>query len=110
DGNRLTTDRLDELVGVSSLRGWHVATCGPTSLIGLVAGAAGRLGAGHIETEAFDIRSGIGPDLSRPIDDAIQGRRGAAGTSSGQTQPAGPVMTTVDPPPENRKPASTSSH
>jgi hypothetical protein len=89
------------------MQGWHVATCGPTGLINMVAGVAGRLGAGHVETEAFDIRSGVGPDLSRPIDDAV-GRR--FGRIDAGAQPAGPAIDSEDPPPENRKPVSASTH
>ena len=77
EGRRFSPDRLAELVADNGNAGLfagpdgkpltdaHVAVCGPAGLVGDVASAARRLGAGHVETEAFDIRSGIGPDLSR---------------------------------------------
>jgi predicted ferric reductase len=70
-GDRFSTDRLAELVDGASLKGVHTAVCGPAGLVSDAAAAARRLGAGHVETEAFDFRSGIGPDLSRPIDEML---------------------------------------
>ncbi len=72
EGNRFSADYLAQVVDGRSLQGAHVAACGPTGLINTAASAARRLGADHVETEAFDIRSGIGPDLSRPIDEAVR--------------------------------------
>lgn len=68
-GRRFTADRLMEVVG--DLSGAHVAVCGPTGLVTTVSAAARNLGATHVETEGFDIRSGIGPDLSRQIESLI---------------------------------------
>lgn len=63
---------LGELAGGESLRGAHVAVCGPASLVVDVATAAHRAGAAEVETEDFDIRSGVGPDLSQTIDDLVR--------------------------------------
>jgi len=65
-GRRLDADLLRELVG-GDLTGAHVAVCGPKGLVSMVERTAGSLGANHVESEDFDIRSGIGPDLSRDL-------------------------------------------
>ncbi len=64
-GRRLDRSMLAEHFGPRGLNGYHVAVCGPASLVATVTAAARSLGAGDIETEHFDIRSGFGPDLSR---------------------------------------------
>ena len=71
EGTRFSEPCLRELLAGRSLDGAHVAACGPSGLVNAAARAARRLGAGHVETEAFDIRSGIGPDLSKPIDEMV---------------------------------------
>ena len=76
EGVRFSGEYLADLVGGASLADTHVVVCGPAGLVNDAAAAAQRLGAGHVDTEAFDIRSGIGPDLSQPIDDAIRSRFG----------------------------------
>ena len=53
------------------LKGAHVATCGPKPLTDCVIRAAWDLGARHVEHEGFDFRSGIGPDISREIDELL---------------------------------------
>jgi len=68
-GRRFSAERLAELT--TSLRGTHVAVCGPASLVAAASSAARTLGAPHIETELFDIRGGFGPDLSRTFDELI---------------------------------------
>jgi predicted ferric reductase len=68
DGRRLDADLLQALAG-GDLSGAHVATCGPKSLVAMVERTAGRLGAAAIHSEDFDIRSGLGPDLSRHVAD-----------------------------------------
>jgi predicted ferric reductase len=61
EGTRLGVGDLDVAAGA------HVALCGPSSLVRTMAAAARRSGARHVEHEEFDIRSGIGPDLSREL-------------------------------------------
>ena len=65
EGRRFSAERLADLVGAERMGGAHVAVCGPAGLVASARTAAYRLGAGHVETESFDLRSGIGPDLSR---------------------------------------------
>lgn len=74
EGRRLDSTLLRDLVG-GDLTGAHVAACGPAGLVATVERTARRLGARQIESEAFDIRSGIGPDLSRDIAGWISGLR-----------------------------------
>ena len=74
EGNRLTKANLAEVVGGPGLEGAHVAICGPQGLVADMSNAARAAGAAHIEHEDFDIRSGLGPDLSQPIDDLISAR------------------------------------
>lgn len=73
-GRRLDAALFRELVG-GDLTGAHVAACGPAALVATVERTARRLGADGIESEDFDIRSGIGPDLSRSIADWAGGLR-----------------------------------
>ena len=68
-GRRFSEDGLRDIAG--TLDGAHVAVCGPAGLVASARAAAERLGADEVETEEFDIRSGIGPDLSRDIEDLI---------------------------------------
>jgi predicted ferric reductase len=72
DGRFDPSTSLARLTDDGSLRGAHVAVCGPSSLVVAVAEAAHRAGAADVETEDFDIRSGVGPDLSRAIDDLVR--------------------------------------
>ena len=64
---RLTADRLAALFP-DGLAGAHVAMCGPAGLIADMGAAARSLGADHVETEDFDIRQGVGPDLSMDVE------------------------------------------
>ena len=78
-GRRFTKDGLRELVGDADMRRAHVAVCGPLGFVGSARDAAMALGARHVETEAFDIRGGIGPDLSVTVDELIaEARRSGA--------------------------------
>jgi hypothetical protein len=45
--------------------------CGPDALINDMTRTVRSLGARHVHVEAFDIRTGIGPDLSREVDQLI---------------------------------------
>ena len=73
---------LAELAG-GSVAGAHVAVCGPAGLVADVARAASRGGAAEVETEDFDIRSGVGPDLSQAIDDLMRRSADTARTDDG---------------------------
>ncbi|MGA8046883.1 MAG: ferric reductase-like transmembrane domain-containing protein [Dermatophilaceae bacterium] len=66
DGHRLDAELFESLVG-GDLTGAHVAACGPKGLVAMVERTARRLGARAVESEDFDIRSGLGPDLSRQV-------------------------------------------
>ena len=66
-GERCDASMLDTLLGERSLADAHVAVCGPRGLLETVVHAARLRVAERVETEAFDFRSGVGPDLSRPI-------------------------------------------
>jgi len=70
EGARLTKESLAGYLK-GDLHGRHVAVCGPKGLVATVSDAARAGGAAHLETEDFDIRSGVGPDLSEPIDQVI---------------------------------------
>ncbi|MCB0989859.1 MAG: ferredoxin reductase family protein [Acidimicrobiales bacterium] len=61
---RLDSEVLAGMVG-GSLEGTHVAVCGPQGLIDTVESTAHTMGAASIATEDFDIRSGVGPEVSR---------------------------------------------
>ena len=75
EGHRLQPHDLERIFGVDGLRNAHVVMCGPTSLIKAMRPAVRSLGARHVEVEGFDIRTGIGPDLSREIDRLVRNRR-----------------------------------
>lgn len=72
-GRRLTDDGLADVAGPAGMQGAHVAVCGPVALVDDVRAAARSLGATHVETEGFDIRSGFGPDLSEDVDRLVGG-------------------------------------
>jgi predicted ferric reductase len=71
EGSRLRPDDLRDVFGPNGLRGAHVAMCGPDALINDMTRTVRSLGARHVHVEAFDIRTGIGPDLSREVDQLI---------------------------------------
>lgn len=73
EGHRFDQAAFFELVG-DSLRGGHAAICGPASLVSVASRACRSLGVRDIETEAFDIRSGFGPDLSTTVEELLPGR------------------------------------
>jgi len=68
-GQRMSPDSLRE--HVDSLRGVHVALCGPDSMVRQMEQAARSLGASDIHYEEFDIRSGVGPERSIQIEHAV---------------------------------------
>lgn len=78
-GQRLDAEALDQLD--IDIRGAHVALCGPSGLVRTLAAAAHARGARRVEHEEFDIRSGIGPDLSSEISAAVRSIRTGNPTS-----------------------------
>lgn len=75
EGNRLDGDALRNHHGPDGLRGAHVVMCGPGTLVRAMRREARALGARDIHVEDFDIRSGVGPDLSRELDEMVRHRR-----------------------------------
>lgn len=71
EGCRLCAADLQGIFGPDGLRGAHVVMCGPDALVRDMSAAVRRLGAGRIHVEAFDIRTGVAPDLSREVDDIV---------------------------------------
>jgi len=74
EGNRLDGDVLRGVFGEDGLRGAHVVMCGPDSLVRALTREVRSLGARHVHVEGFDIRTGVGPDLSREIDEFLHHR------------------------------------
>lgn len=72
ENNRLQRDHIEHAFGNKSLRESHVVMCGPDSLIRAMRPVVRSLGSRHIHVEAFDIRTGVGPDLSRHIDQLLR--------------------------------------
>ncbi len=68
ENNRLTPALLEREFATSGLVDAHVAMCGPDSLLRTMIPTVRLLGAQHVHVEAFDIRTGVGPDVSREID------------------------------------------
>lgn len=64
---RLTREIVERTLGRDGLRDAHVVICGPDAFAGLAHGWASSLGARKVERESFDIRAGLGPDLSLPL-------------------------------------------
>ena len=79
-GRRLTPERLAALVAGVDLAGAHIAICGPLGLVASTRSAVLALGARHVETEGFDIRSGLGPDLSVTVEELLVRSRAAVAT------------------------------
>jgi predicted ferric reductase len=75
EGTRLDGGALVHEFGDSGLENSHIVMCGPDSLLRTMKRAANGLGARHIHVEEFDIRAGVGPDLSREVDEVVRYRR-----------------------------------
>jgi predicted ferric reductase len=67
EGNRLSAERLEAVFGADGLRQAHVVVCGPDEYAVAAQSWVSALGGGTAERESFDIRSGLGPDLSAPL-------------------------------------------
>jgi predicted ferric reductase len=70
--NRLQPDHVISAIGGSRLQDAHIVMCGPDSLVKSMKSGLRRHGARHMHVEGFDIRSGVGPDLSRQLDDIVR--------------------------------------
>lgn len=75
EGSRLTGADITRTFGEGGLHSAHVVMCGPQSLVKAMRRAVRDLGAHHVHVEAFDIRSGFGPDLSCDVDRLLRERR-----------------------------------
>lgn len=75
EDTRLNAEHLISEFGDDGLRHSHVVMCGPDALIRDMTKAVRSLGAGHVHVEKFDIRTGIGPDLSREVDALVLSAR-----------------------------------
>ncbi len=69
-GNRLTPAMFREHLP-GDPRSTHVAMCGPSGLVDDMATVARAAGIRDVETEDFEIRKGLGPDLSMEVDELI---------------------------------------
>lgn len=69
EGTRLCGDDIEAALGAEQLRDAHVVMCGPDSLIRGMRRVFGTFGVNHVHVEGFDIRTGVGPDLSREWDE-----------------------------------------
>ena len=68
EGNRLRREDIAAISRGGDLSHSHVVMCGPNPLITDMRSAVRSMGVRHVHVEAFDIRTGVGPDLSREID------------------------------------------
>jgi len=75
EGTRLTDADLIATFGEDGLRDSHVVMCGPNALVRAMTQAVRELGAQHVHVEEFDMRTGIGPDLSREVDELVRSTR-----------------------------------
>jgi predicted ferric reductase len=71
EGNRLHADQVLLTTGTDHLANAHIVMCGPNSLVKSMRTGLRKYGARHLHVEGFDIRSGIGPDLSQYLDDVV---------------------------------------
>lgn len=72
EDSRLCADDLRKEFGGDGLRGAHVVLCGPNSLVRSMTKVVRSLGARVVHVEAFDIRTGVSPDLSVEIDNFVR--------------------------------------
>jgi predicted ferric reductase len=70
--NRLQSDHIITALGGAQLQDAHIVMCGPDSLVKSMKSGLRRHGARHMHVEGFDIRSGVGPDLSRHLNDIVR--------------------------------------
>ena len=70
--NRIQPEHVLTAIEDQDLRNAHIVMCGPDSLVKSMKSGLRRHGARHIHVEGFDIRSGVGPDMSRYFDDLVR--------------------------------------
>jgi predicted ferric reductase len=75
EGTRLNADHLFAEFGENGLQHSHVVMCGPDALVQDMTKTVRSLGARHVHVEKFDIRTGVGPDLSCEVDALVQTTR-----------------------------------
>lgn len=63
----LTPGALTETLGGQGFRDAHVVVCGPVTMTRWIRRIARRQGAKNIESEIFDLRGGIAPEVSRTV-------------------------------------------
>ena len=68
EGTRLKPEDIIRSVGREGLVGAHAVMCGPSPLIRAIRPMLQSNGVSQVHVEAFDIRTGIGPDLSVDIE------------------------------------------
>ena len=68
EGTRLKPEDIIRSVGKEGLVGAHAVMCGPSPLIRAIRPMLQSNGVSQVHVEAFDIRTGIGPDLSFDIE------------------------------------------
>jgi predicted ferric reductase len=68
EGTRLKPEDIIRSVGKEGLVGAHAVMCGPSPLIRAIRPLLQSNGVSQVHVEAFDIRTGIGPDLSVDIE------------------------------------------
>ena len=73
EGRRFDVDTFEDLeIPVDQWPMAHVAVCGPAGLIESVTTAARTRRVDRVHHEDFDLRSGLGPDLSPELDDLLR--------------------------------------
>jgi ferredoxin-NADP reductase len=70
--NRIQPEHVITALDAQNLNSAHIVMCGPDSLVKSMKSGLRRHGARHIHVEGFDIRSGVGPDMSRYVDDLVR--------------------------------------
>jgi predicted ferric reductase len=70
-GHRLRSQDIANVMSPDGYSTAHVVMCGPDGLVKSMRTALRTLGVRHIHVEGFDIRTGIGPDLSRTINNLV---------------------------------------
>ena len=83
---RLCAADLETHFGSSGLVGAHVVMCGPDALVRDMTKVVRNLGARNVHVEAFDIRTGVGPDLSREVDQVVEAMMEQRRASSDERQ------------------------
>ena len=71
EGTRLNAEHLISEFGDDGLQHSHIVMCGPDALIHDMRKVVRSLGSRHVHVEKFDIRTGVGPDLSREVDSLV---------------------------------------